>query len=67
MVVCLCNGISEKQVRRAIDRGAATRPQVTSSCGAGGACGGCHRTIREMIREADEPVGLESACLQASA
>ncbi|MBU6283248.1 (2Fe-2S)-binding protein [bacterium] len=51
MVVCLCQGVSEKHVRRAIADGASTRREVTRACGAGGACGGCHSTIAEMICE----------------
>jgi len=56
MVVCLCQGVSEKHVRRAISEGAATRREVTRACGAGGACGGCHVTIAEMICESREQV-----------
>ncbi|MEY4948475.1 MAG: hypothetical protein RL698_686 [Pseudomonadota bacterium] len=55
MVVCLCQGVAEKHVRRAIAEGACTRRDVTRACGAGGICGGCHRTIADMIRE-DAPV-----------
>jgi bacterioferritin-associated ferredoxin len=51
MVVCLCQGVSDKSVQRAIDRGACSRRQVTEACGAGGVCGGCHSEIAEMIRE----------------
>ena len=51
MVVCLCQGVSEKHVRSAIDTGARNRREVTAACGAGGVCGGCHSTIVEMIRE----------------
>ncbi|HZR80618.1 MAG TPA: (2Fe-2S)-binding protein [Candidatus Binatia bacterium] len=52
MVVCLCQGVSDKKVRRAIEEGATCRRAVTEACGAGGVCGGCHRTIADMIREA---------------
>jgi len=51
MVVCLCEGVSEKRVQRAIEQGASSRRQVTEACGAGGVCGGCHTTIVEMIRQ----------------
>jgi len=51
MVVCLCQGVSEKRVQRAIDNGASSRRQVTEACGAGGVCGGCHSTIVDMIRQ----------------
>lgn len=61
MVVCLCQGVSEKRVRLAIQKGAATRRQVTHACGAGGACGSCHRTIAEMIREHASCAGAVSA------
>jgi len=54
MLVCLCQGVSDKHVRRAIADGATTRREVTRACGAGGACGGCHLTIAEMICESRE-------------
>lgn len=49
MVVCLCQGVSEKTVRASIDEGARTRQQVTEACGAGDGCGTCHRTIKTLI------------------
>jgi len=51
MVVCLCQGVSEKDVRESIAGGATTRKKVTRACGAGAGCGGCHESIREIIRE----------------
>jgi bacterioferritin-associated ferredoxin len=61
MVVCLCEGVSEKKVRAAIESGARTRREVTQSCGAGGRCGGCHSTISAMLHQ--HPIG---ACASAS-
>ena len=40
MVVCLCQGVSEKDVREAIANGATTRKKVTRACGAGAGCEG---------------------------
>jgi bacterioferritin-associated ferredoxin len=51
MVVCLCQGVSEKRVRAAICDGAHSRKAVTKACGAGAGCGGCHAAIRDLIRE----------------
>jgi len=51
MVVCLCQGVSDKRVRACIADGARTRQQVTDACGAGDGCGSCHRTIKTMIVE----------------
>ena len=52
MIVCLCNGVSESRVQTAIEQGASTRHQVTKSCHAGGDCGACHGSIRELLAEA---------------
>ena len=51
MVVCLCQGVSDKKVRASIEAGARTRQQVTDACGAGDGCGTCHRTIKSLIVE----------------
>lgn len=51
MVVCLCQGVSDKSVRASIEAGARTRQQVTAACGAGDGCGTCHRTIKSLIVE----------------
>ena len=48
-MVCLCRGVSERKVLRAIERGATTVEEVTERCGAGGTCGGCHPTIDELL------------------
>lgn len=51
MVVCLCQGVSDKSVRASIEAGARTRQQVTDACGAGDGCGTCHRTIKTLLVE----------------
>lgn len=51
MVVCLCQGVSDRIVRASIQEGARTRQDVTDACGAGDGCGGCHRTIKTLIVE----------------
>lgn len=49
MYVCMCKGISDKEIEKSIDDGATTVEQVTRSCRAGGDCGACHDMIEEMI------------------
>ena len=51
MMVCLCEGVSERKVRKAIEHGASTVEAVTASCRAGGCCMGCHPTIESLIAE----------------
>jgi bacterioferritin-associated ferredoxin len=48
-MVCLCRGVSERKVARAIDQGASTIEEVTERCGAGSTCFGCHPTIDELL------------------
>ncbi len=51
MVICQCNRVSERRVRRAIDHGAASIDEVGTACGAGTTCHGCHDTIDDLIDE----------------
>ncbi|MGH9135322.1 MAG: (2Fe-2S)-binding protein [Ilumatobacteraceae bacterium] len=48
-LVCLCYGVSERKVAKAIDRGAATVQEVGDELMAGTCCGGCTETITEML------------------
>lgn len=59
-MVCLCHGVSDRKVRRAIDDGAATIVEVGERCGAGAGCGGCHPTIDALLARAldDTPVRI---------
>ena len=50
MMVCHCNGVSDRSIRQAVRNGATTESEVASACGAGSRCGGCRRTVSELIR-----------------
>jgi bacterioferritin-associated ferredoxin len=50
-MVCLCAGVSERKVRRAIDHGACTIAEVGEHCRAGQVCMSCHPTIEDLIEE----------------
>ncbi|WP_284226477.1 (2Fe-2S)-binding protein [Mycobacterium antarcticum] len=49
MYVCLCAGVTNQAVARAVDAGATTSRQVADACGAGSECGRCRRTVRAII------------------
>lgn len=49
MIVCLCEGISDKEVRRCIVAGACSLRQIRKACGAGSGCGLCRPFLRQMI------------------
>jgi bacterioferritin-associated ferredoxin len=48
-IACLCLGVPERKIRRAVDDGATSVAQVGDSCGAGTCCMGCHETIESII------------------
>lgn len=49
MIVCHCQGITDREIREAVRKGARSCHQVVRECRAGGACGGCTPLIRELI------------------
>jgi bacterioferritin-associated ferredoxin len=51
MLVCICKGISDHAVHRAVQGGATTVDAVGRACGAGTDCGSCHEAVEEIIDE----------------
>ncbi len=49
MYVCLCHGVTNHTVARAVASGATTSGQVAAACFAGSECGRCRRTVRAII------------------
>ena len=50
MLVCHCNGVSDRRIRRSIRDGATSPGEIANSCGAGACCGGCHDGIGKILR-----------------
>ena len=51
MIVCVCNNVSERQIRRAVDAGLTTMPQLREELGVGICCGKCHSCAKTVLRE----------------
>ncbi len=51
MIICLCEGVSDKSVEKAVRCGAETVKEVGKLCGAGTGCNSCHCDIKKIIRE----------------
>ena len=49
MYVCVCNGISDREVRRAIDAGATTMNQLCTQLPLANRCGRCADAVRELL------------------
>jgi bacterioferritin-associated ferredoxin len=51
MYVCICHGITDRQIRETLDRGAASLGEVQMQVPVGGCCGRCLPTAQEVIQE----------------
>ena len=60
MIVCHCKAVSDRQVRAAVRAGATRRGSVARACGAGSVCGGCARTVDEILAN-ETPGGASGA------
>lgn len=49
MYVCLCRGVTERQVKQALEEGARSLGDLHRELGVGGDCGRCRCKAREMV------------------
>lgn len=52
MIICICEGVSDRTIRTEIDRGASSVAALRRRCGAGSGCGQCVCDLKQMIRSA---------------
>lgn len=50
MILCLCEGVSDRAVQQAIGQGHTTVRAIASACGAGRQCGSCICDVRRMLQ-----------------
>jgi bacterioferritin-associated ferredoxin len=62
MFVCLCNALTDRQVRDAAMAGADRPSQIYGACGCDVQCGNCAPTLRKIVNEAAAP-GIARAVL----
>jgi len=51
MIVCICRGATDRDIQRAIDRGADSVRDL-QRCGIGDCCGSCHNSLRAILMAA---------------
>ena len=51
MIVCICHGINERQIEKALDNGATTIESLSAELGIGTCCGCCRETCTQMISD----------------
>jgi len=52
MYVCLCKGVTDKQIQRAVDQGARTMRDLRQEFGVGSQCGKCTCCARDVMHDA---------------
>ena len=58
MYVCICNGVTDRQIREAADAGCDSVPEMTMRTGAGANCGYCLDMAAEMIAQMQSELPL---------
>jgi bacterioferritin-associated ferredoxin len=61
MIVCHCQGVSDRTIRAAVRSGARSRRAVARACSAGRSCGGCTLAIDEIVRSEVEKIDVQDA------
>ncbi|HWJ95966.1 MAG TPA: (2Fe-2S)-binding protein [Telluria sp.] len=51
MIVCVCNNISDREIRQAVDLGISSMPELYRELGVGTCCGKCVSYAREVLNE----------------
>ncbi len=52
MIVCICNNVSDRDIRRAVDAGMSTMRELRDQLGVATCCGKCNACARQVLREA---------------
>ena len=65
MYVCLCHGVTDREIREAADSGVNSMRQLGKELGVGTQCGRCACSAREILRESRRPDYLAMANMLA--
>ena len=50
MIVCLCNAVSDRQIKELVQEGASVK-DVINTCQAGTCCGACAIEVRKIVQD----------------
>jgi bacterioferritin-associated ferredoxin len=51
MIVCVCNNISDREIRQAVDLGLSSMAELSRDLGVGTCCGKCTSCARQVLNE----------------
>lgn len=49
MYICVCNAVTDREIRAARERGVSTLPELSASTGAASCCGSCSGHAHEIL------------------
>jgi bacterioferritin-associated ferredoxin len=49
MIICLCKGVSDRQIREMAQQGQSLR-QIVTKCEAGTSCGACVQDVQALVK-----------------
>ena len=55
MYVCICNAVTERQVRECVSSGASSLDELASRLGLGAGCGRCRECAAGLLEEVRRP------------
>jgi bacterioferritin-associated ferredoxin len=68
MIVCVCNNISDREIRLAVDLGVSSMAELRRDLGVATCCGKCHTCAKEVLNEhLDARVALQEQVLRRPA
>jgi bacterioferritin-associated ferredoxin len=71
MIVCICNNVSDRKIRQAVEAGVTTMAELRDRLDVGTCCGRCHacakRVLRECVQDANstQPLVFQANALAA--
>jgi bacterioferritin-associated ferredoxin len=51
MIVCVCNNVSDRKIRQAVENGVTSMAQLRNELEVGTCCGKCHSCAKHVLRE----------------
>jgi bacterioferritin-associated ferredoxin len=64
MIVCVCNNISDREIRQAVDLGLSTMAELRQDLGVATCCGKCFSCAEEILNEHLASAGLQETQLK---
>lgn len=58
MYVCICNAVTDKDIRRAVENGCRSMSDLTLRTGCSGTCGSCAGLAEDVLADACAAVGV---------